>query len=121
MSERGGLGRRGEGWAADFLEKRGYRILGRNIRLRIGEIDLVAEQDGCTVLVEVKTYRPGFMEPEEAVGRNKQLRIAALGASYLKSKGKPDAEWRADVVAIEVGADGAPSRIEHYVNAIEEW
>ena len=90
------------------------------MRLRIGEIDLVAEQDGCTVIVEVKTYRPGFMAPEEAVGHHKQQRIAALGASYLQSKATPNAEWRVDVVAIEVGADGTPSRIDHYVNAVEE-
>ena len=38
---------------------------------------------------------------------------------YVQEHQKLDAEWRADVVAIEVGADGEPTRLEHYVNAVE--
>jgi putative endonuclease len=114
------LGSRGEDWAARYLQDRGYRILDRNLRLGRGEIDLVARQDGCIVLVEVKTYRAGFMAPEEALTPRKRRQIARLGSLYLQEHGMSDAAIRADVVAIEVGQDGSPQRITLYVNAIEE-
>jgi len=48
------VGRLGEKIAAEFLAKKGYRILARNFRTRFGEIDLVAAKDGVLVFVEVK-------------------------------------------------------------------
>lgn len=51
------LGRRGERVAARVLRRRGYRILARNVRTPAGEVDLLAEEGGQTVLVEVKSGR----------------------------------------------------------------
>ena len=48
------LGARGEALAADYLEKNGYRILDRNYRCRMGEIDLVARKENTLAFVEVK-------------------------------------------------------------------
>ncbi|HDN84600.1 MAG TPA: YraN family protein, partial [Candidatus Aerophobetes bacterium] len=49
------IGKRGEKLAISYLKKRGYRILDKNFRCKIGEIDIVAENDGQIVFVEVKT------------------------------------------------------------------
>jgi len=114
------LGRRGEELAAEHLRKAGYRILDRNVRTRYGEIDLVAQDGACLVFVEVRTVRYADMEPEESVTRRKQQRVAALSRRYLQQHGQEHADWRADVIAIAMGDDGRPLRLEHYVNAVEE-
>jgi len=57
------LGRRGERAAARALKRRGYRILARNLRTPAGEVDVLAEEGGQTVLVEVKTGGPGGGAP----------------------------------------------------------
>lgn len=120
MSDRAHLGRRGEDLAAAHLEKLGYRILERNVRTRYGEIDLVALDGSCLVFVEVRTMRSKAMTPEDSVTRRKRRRIAALGLRYLQEHGTLPADWRGDVIAIEIGPDGRPSRIDHYIDAVEE-
>ena len=55
----GGSGGRGERAAAQYLRKRGYRILAKNFLVPGGEADLVAEKDGLLVVVEVKTRSHG--------------------------------------------------------------
>lgn len=66
-------GRAGEAMAADFLKRRGYRILEMNYRCSIGEIDMVAREKDVLVFVEVKTRKSGAMGyPEQAVGLVKQ-------------------------------------------------
>jgi putative endonuclease len=114
------LGRLGEDLAAEHLRKAGYRVLERNVRTRYGEIDLVAEENGCLVFVEVRTVRYADWQPEESVTQDKQKRVAALSRAYLQLHGKDDEEWRADVIAIAMGDDDRPVRLEHYVNAVEE-
>ena len=113
------LGRLGEDLAAQHLRKAGYQILERNVRSRYGEIDLVAKDGECVVFVEVRTMASGMMAPEESVTSRKQQQVASLGLRYLQDHSMTDAEWRADVVAIEMGQDGKPRRFEHYVNAVE--
>lgn len=95
-------GSRYEAVAADFLEKRGYRILERNYRDRYGEIDIVAEEDGYLVFVEVKYRRDaksGY--PEEAVSPSKQKRIRHTASWYLGRRGRSEeTPCRFDVVSI---------------------
>ncbi len=52
--ERLKLGRDGETAALAFLKKKNYRILEKNFRAKVGEIDIIAEQGGVIVFVEVK-------------------------------------------------------------------
>lgn len=120
MRSRAELGRLGEDLAAEHLRSKGYRILERNVRTRYGEIDVVAQDGACLVFVEVRTMASREFAPEESVTPSKQRRMAALAEGYLASHGKGDGEWRADVVAIEMGTDGRPLRVEHYISAVEE-
>ena len=55
MAHNAELGRRGEQLAVDHLESRGMRVVARNWRCRLGEIDIVARDGSDTVVVEVKT------------------------------------------------------------------
>lgn len=101
-------GREGEEAAAAFLRTRGYRILERNLRFRAGELDLVAEEGGFLVFVEVKT-RTGstFGSAAEAVTAEKQRRLVRLAGLYLARLGGHPPPCRFDVVTVEPGPSGA--------------
>ncbi|MGH7866416.1 MAG: YraN family protein, partial [Candidatus Dormibacteraceae bacterium] len=77
------LGRRGEEIAADFLAKRGYRIINRRFRTRSGEIDLVCGRGEVVVLVEVKTRSHDcWGSPAEAVDRQKRGYLERAAREY---------------------------------------
>src|SRR5690242_16160933 len=120
MLDRQAVGRRGEQIAADLLQKKGYRILERNVRSRFGEIDIVARDGACLVFVEVRTVQSSAVAPEESVDWRKQRQIANLAARYVQRAGGAEDDWRADVVAIELDREGRVRRIEHIVSAVEE-
>ena len=63
----------GEDFAADYLEKEGYKIIERNYATKLGEIDIIAEKDGYIAFVEVKSRAEDCMySPREAVTFSKQ-------------------------------------------------
>jgi putative endonuclease len=106
-------GRIGEDAAAEALAARGYRVLVRNLRLGRGEIDLVCEQGGDIVFVEVKARRgAGFGTPAEAVTPKKQRALAALAARYLMRAGRGDRTCRFDVVEVWLAAGDRVARVE---------
>jgi putative endonuclease len=119
MFDRQRVGRRGEEIAAEHLRGKGYSVLERNVRTRYGEIDIVARDGDCIVFVEVRTVQSAAISPEESVHLRKQRQIAALAMRYLQKIGQEDADWRADVVAIEVDRDGRPRRVDHIISAVE--
>lgn len=95
-------GTRKEELAADFLTRRGVKILERNFRCRQGEIDLIGMDGQYLVFVEVKyrkTARNGM--PAEAIGHIKQQRIRYTAQFYLYSRHyREDMPCRFDVVSI---------------------
>ena len=110
------LGNLGEELACGELERRGYVILARSYRTRVGEIDIVASDGPTIVFVEVKARaNRQFGGPAAAVTMVKQRRIALMAADYLARRRLMDIPCRFDVVAIEFD-DGNP-RIEVYPNA----
>lgn len=95
--------------AASFLEQHGCRIVDRNFHDgRSGEIDLIAQDEGTLVFVEVKyrsTDRCG--RPEEAVTAAKQRTICRTAQFYLIRRGTGmDCPIRFDVVAIQPAGNG---------------
>lgn len=103
-----GLGPIGEGIAAKYLEKLGWKILYRNFKiLPIGEVDIVAQDpSGVLVFVEVKTmtdYGPAALMPEDHANPAKLKRVARMGELFVaKHPELMDEEggWRIDLVAI---------------------
>ena len=113
------FGNKGERAAARFLKRKGYRILARNARNRLGEIDLIALDGETLVFVEVKTRRShGAGHPAEAVGASKQQQLTRAALSWLKSRNLLEHRCRFDVVAITWQPKGDPV-IEHLVHAFE--
>jgi putative endonuclease len=112
MSVRTVIGSEGERAAAAFLEARGYRILERNYRTRLGEIDLVAEEGRTLVFVEVKVrLNDRFGGPAAAITSVKQARIARLAQQYVMNRRLGERPCRFDVVLIW-GDDPKTRRIE---------
>ena len=106
------LGRAGEDAAVAALRAEGYRILERNVRLRRGEIDVIAEDAGAIVFVEVKARRSSiYGTPAESVGSRKQHILVQLAAGYLARRGLGDRVCRFDVVEVWVDASGG-QRVE---------
>jgi putative endonuclease len=113
-----GIGKRGEELAVRHLEDAGYRIIERNYRCLLGEIDVVARDGESLVFVEVKSRRgEGFGDPQEAVGPRKQKKISRIAQYYLKEKRLRDVRARFDVVAVRIMPGG--SRIKVIQNAFE--
>jgi putative endonuclease len=111
-------GREGEEVALRYLRDAGYRPIERNVRTRFGEIDLVMEQDGTIVFVEVRSRASArFGSALESVDRRKQRRLGRLAESYLDRHRLGGRRARFDVVAVE-WQDGAP-RVQHVENAFE--
>jgi putative endonuclease len=96
----------------------GYRILERDLRLPLGQLDLVAMDGRTLVFVEVKTRAgTGFGLPQEAVGRDKIRKLRQLAQLYLKRR-RYSGQLRFDVVGIIV-SHGQVQRIDHIKNAID--
>jgi putative endonuclease len=118
-SKRKEVGAIGEKLAADFLKKRGYKIIQRNFRCREGEIDIIAQKDECLVFVEVRTKKnTAFGTPEESVTLSKREKLISLANAYIQAYNKPPQSWRIDVVAVELTPDNRVSRLEHIENAV---
>lgn len=83
------LGRLGEDLAADFLEKNGYKVIGRNLHFSRNELDIVAEDESFVVFVEVKTRSclypesNGYGTPGRAVDHKKRGNTVKAVKDYL--------------------------------------
>jgi len=111
-------GARGESLAVKALKEKGYRILEKNYRCKLGEIDIIAKDDGVLAFVEVKARRTDrFGDPKLAVTPRKQRKISMVALEYLKKTGQIGERARFDVVAIRLWP-GRPN-IEIIKNAFE--
>jgi len=111
MSARGNLGRDGEETAVRHLEELGYVVVGRNVRLPGGEIDVICKDKDVFVFVEVKARSNArFGSPISAVDARKRRTLRALAADYLQFVA-PGALARFDIVTVRDG------RVAHYRSA----
>ena len=102
-------GKKGEGIAREFLEKKGYKIIEQNYKTKYGEIDLLVRHGKETVLVEVRTkIGENFGTPEESLTK-KKLRKLWFNAQTVKAT-------RIDAVCIVLKFNGEVERMEHYEN-----
>lgn len=112
------LGDRGEDVAARFLRHLGYKIIVRNFRCALGEIDMIARDKETLVFVEVKTRAEDDPTPEDQVNAHKRHKMTVVAKSYLGRYGFPQPAARFDVVAI-VWPEGQEPAVRHTVSAFE--
>lgn len=106
------LGRTGESMAAAHLKKNGYRVVAANYRAKTGEVDIICEEGGALVFVEVKMRRQrAFGPPQAAVDKRKQRKIARTAQHYLARTRQSGRRVRFDVLAITVTGDEPDFRI----------
>ncbi len=132
MKDKSTTGRLGEDIACDYLKSKGYSIIRRNYRAKIGEIDIVAKSpDRTLVFVEVKTLEKSGnpatrlsdgqapeLEPEDNMTRSKIhkfKRICELYLTHYPEKINERMGWRTDLVAISLVKENEP-KIRHYEN-----
>ena len=113
------LGEWGEQQASRYLRQQGYRLVVRNYRCPVGEIDLIVRINGLWVFVEVKTRVEGDrVDPTANVHPSKQRRLTRTAVYYLQHHRVTDPAVRFDVIAI-VGQPGIEPTIDHYQAAFE--
>jgi len=96
------LGKWGEEKAVQFLEGNGYKILSQNVRTRLGEIDILAEDSETVVFIEVKTRASDrFGRGEESVSLLKQRRLIKLAFQIMKRRNLTNRDFRFDVLSLD--------------------
>jgi len=116
------FGRQAESDAESLLRRKGYKILARNVRLPLGELDLVARDGEVLVFVEVKARRTEAMGGAVfAVDGRKRAKLIRLASQYLGQRRLTNVVCRFDVVLRTGGQDrsGAPPALEHIENAFD--
>ena len=125
----GKIGKIGEDLAAIFLEKSGYKVLERNFRTKLGEIDMVciSSVDGKSKIhiVEVKTSMSLWVRPEENMHAGKLRKVARMAELYTKANknktlkkvshetGGEDLVYSIDFVGVNLNNDGSLKDIVH--------
>ncbi len=113
------FGQEGEAEAERYLRRKGYRIVARNLRTTLGELDLVAEDGPVLVFIEVKARRTGeFGGAIHAVHRQKQQKLIRLATQFLAQHHWTDRSCRFDVILLE-STGTAVLKVEHIQNAFE--
>lgn len=98
------LGKLGEELACRTLARRGYAIVARRYRTRFGEIDIVADDGGTMVFVEVKARRSAiFGTSTEAITWAKRRRLIRMAQEFLTRADAGGRPCRFDVVAVDPG------------------
>jgi putative endonuclease len=125
------LGNGGETVAAQALEEAGLTIVERNWRCAVGEIDIVAEENGpdyvhgisstpWLVIVEVRTRRgDAYGTALQSITRAKQRKLRQVGRTYVQSKGWRG-PWRIDAVGVQMDRQGNVLSVEHVRHAVHD-
>jgi putative endonuclease len=117
------LGKQGEDFAARYLQRLGYKIVGRHVDLRVGELDIIAvdsrtDNRRTVVFVEVKTrtdHEAGT--PAEAIDDLRQQRMTRAALAYLKAHGLLEYPARFDVIALTWPDGAREPTLEHFKDA----
>lgn len=101
------LGKWGEECAVNLLKDNGYKILLKNYRTKLGEIDIIAKDKDTVCFIEVKTRRSErFGSPLESISRFKQRQISKTALAFLKEKKLLGKKARFDIVSIIYSKEG---------------
>lgn len=106
--------------AAHHLQDHGYRIIARNHRTRLGELDIIARQGDMLVIVEVKSgQQASAFRPHEHVDRAKRRRLLQLAEDYRKRQRLLHLPVRLDIIEV-IERPGQRPQINHLQAAIRD-
>ena len=117
-----GIGRAGEAAARSHVTNiLGYKIAETNFRVREGEIDIVAQDGDIIVFIEVKTRtNRKFGSAAEQISQSKAQRLQMTAQQYLAENSLHNADWRIDLLSVEMSRTGRVSAINYLRSAIED-
>ena len=113
------LGKEGEKRAAKFLKSKGYKIVARNVRFSIGEIDIIVQIEKTIIFIEVKTRQSAeYCHPREVVDKKKRQKIKQMAMQYYRNKkySKMGFAIRFDIITL-IWPEGEEPKIEHFIDA----
>ena len=111
------LGALGEQLAAEFLLLKGFTILSHNVTVRMGEIDILAQDGDIIVLVEVKTQTSAaLLDPIYKITPAKQRKLRLL-AQVIAAR-YPNRNIRIDAVTLYWKPGSEHPTITYYENII---
>jgi putative endonuclease len=108
------FGMRAERAAEKFLRRRGCKMLGRNVRLPMGELDLVVLDGEVIAFVEVRSTEGDVNRPMQSVDAVKQKRLSDLAVAWLQRNRLLGRAVRFDVIAVSWPAGQREPQIKHY-------
>ncbi|MGO4912598.1 MULTISPECIES: YraN family protein [unclassified Leeuwenhoekiella] len=109
------LGKWGEQFAAEYLEKNGFEILERNWFFAKAEIDIIATKNNELIIIEVKTRNSDFFgDPQDFVSSSKIKLLVKAANEYVISNDL-DIETRFDIIAVL--KNKTQEKLEHFENA----
>lgn len=107
----------GEDLAADYLKKKGYRIIERNFRKGYGEIDIICVKDKTLVFVEVKTRTSNkFGTPIESISYYKLKSLTKTAEFYKSLSPKLPDLLRIDGIGVVLDSFNNLISLEHIEN-----
>ena len=119
MNARQQFGRAAEEVAARYLTRSGWLLLGRNVRVGRGELDIIARRGGVLAFVEVKARRSARCgAPEDAVSWHKRRQVARLAELWLAARPwalRGVLDVRFDVIAVDAASQ--PPSVRHLAGA----
>ncbi len=109
------IGRIGEDSAAHHLLSLNYRIIERNYRTKLGELDIIAEKGGIIYFVEVKTrVADSHGKPYEAVTPRKLSHIRRVAQAYILQTASQNKKHSLQVISIELFPDRTVKKVKMY-------
>ena len=107
--------------ALAYLKEQGFTILATDWRCRFGQIDIVGEEDGTLVIVEVKARRTKFNGvPQESVDARKQQKLRTLLELYRATTRRQKQACRIDVLALMLDEKLSVKSCEHIRDAVQD-
>ncbi len=125
------IGLAGEESASAFLEKKGYTVISRRMRIGHSEIDIIAHDEEYLIFAEVKTRRTypdalsPYGTPSSSVDRKKQGYLLRAAQAFLRENHEKygDKFFRIDVIEVYADPNSEEYRvlkIEHIMNAVKK-
>ena len=107
------LGEFGEKYSAEYLKRKGYKILGRNVRIGRSEIDIIAKHRGLIVFIEVKTRSDDkYVDLIDSINKEQEEALIRGCEEYMNKKELVSFDYRFDMIGIIIRNEGI-DKFEH--------
>ncbi|MFH1461458.1 MAG: YraN family protein [bacterium] len=113
------LGNSGENAILEFLKKQNFKILEKNYRTKLGEIDIIAIKENVLSFIEVKTRKNAYFPISQVVNYTKQQKIIKTAKIYIQKNDIFDTICRFDVATVLFQDNYY--KIDYIENAFQEY